>query len=274
MMKPEDDEGRFTKIFYFKENPETSIPKWANLTGNKKQIYGYGFTKKIKPLSPEILPLQPSYLPYDPYSNKLSIRNYEKLKRDSLVRVEAQDFADYKSNRTKIFIADHDFFYIHNALDFLEEYKNKHTFDFFWKLVAKDEETYNKFNRYTNLINRRIIVDFNFNKDFFIKNYSDNTIFTLKQNNSFEEYLIFIIQIILYYKSNNLYPEIITEKDRVPPLDKIMQWGRNPTQESFVNYYKNDTAAQQFLNKAKSDIRLLLKTNPKNFKNSDIDFLN
>ena len=79
---------------------------------------------------------------------------------------------------------------------------------------------------------------------------------------------------ILYYKNNNTYSEIIIENERVQPLDKIIQWSRSSTQESFANYYKDDTAAQQFLNKAKSDIRVLLKTNPKNFKSSDIDFKN
>ena len=38
MMRPNENEGRFNQIIYFKDNPNTQIPKTLHLSGPLKQI--------------------------------------------------------------------------------------------------------------------------------------------------------------------------------------------------------------------------------------------
>ena len=164
MMKPKEDELKYAKIFYFKEKLNTQIPNSLVLNEDKKQIIGYGFYGKTPKLKPEIHSMQPSYDPYDIYSYKLKVpKGYDTLKKSSLIRVETEDFINFKNNINKVYVADSNFLYSNGAEDFLKENKNNHSFLFYHNLIAKDEETYNTFIRYSILFDRRILIDFDFN---------------------------------------------------------------------------------------------------------------
>lgn len=54
LIKPLEKEGRYSKIIYFKDNPNIQIPKTVEVFGDKKEIYGYGFYNKLINLPKEI----------------------------------------------------------------------------------------------------------------------------------------------------------------------------------------------------------------------------
>ena len=141
MMKPGEDETKFTKIMYFKENPNIQLPKTLNVYGEKKAFFGYGFFNKAFPLKPEIAETPPSYVPYDAWTNKIGmgVKDYEKMKRSALIRLETEDFADLKRNpNTKhIYFADRNFLLLPEAENFLQEHKNC-SFNFLHSLITTD----------------------------------------------------------------------------------------------------------------------------------------
>lgn len=55
-------------------------------------------------------------------------------------------------------------------------------------------------------------------------------------------------------------------------LQNINKWGTVPAQCSYVEYYKNNKQALSQMNKASTELRLLLKTNPKNINTEIFDF--
>lgn len=71
MMRPGEDEGRFSKIIYFKDNPNFSIPRNVSVSGPNKEICGYGFYKKFFPIDNIYANEPPSYYPYEPYTERL-----------------------------------------------------------------------------------------------------------------------------------------------------------------------------------------------------------
>jgi hypothetical protein len=120
MVRPTDPLTTFTHIYFFKENPNTSISKKINMRMDNKTLYGYGFYKKFFPLKNEISEVPPRYLPYDSFVERLAnTKSYDTMKQSSYIRVENKDFTDYKPDRTNIYIADYDFIHLQESLDFL-----------------------------------------------------------------------------------------------------------------------------------------------------------
>lgn len=275
MMRPNEDEGRFTKIIYFKDNANIMLPRTLTVYGDKKDIYGYGFYKQISPLKPEIAAVPPSYLPYDAWVNKLKApKDYDRMKSSSYVRIETEDFVDYKPDRTQIYIADHDFLYQKNAEDFLQEHKNKHRFNFIHSLVAKDEATACKFTRYSSLFTRRIVADFRYSEDFFFDNVKENIIFPDKkyENETELNYSLRMTKIAIWCKKTGAALQWPAHTTHETFSEKIYDWARdNSFRESFYEYYQNDKKVLKLADKQPSELRLLLKSKPIVFESSDLD---
>ena len=51
-------------------------------SGKNKEIYGYGFFNKFYPLEEKYSDVPPSYFPYDPYTRKISVKNYDLMKEE------------------------------------------------------------------------------------------------------------------------------------------------------------------------------------------------
>jgi len=47
---PKENFERYNQIIFFKDRPGTRIPKDLSLSGQNKQIYGYGFYNRFIPL--------------------------------------------------------------------------------------------------------------------------------------------------------------------------------------------------------------------------------
>ena len=251
LMKPTDNEKNFSKIIYFKDNENTKIPQSLTVYGDNKDIYGYGFYKAISPLKPEIALTPPSYLPYDAWVNKLkNSKDYDKMKRASYIRMETNDFSDYKPKVKNIYLADHDFLYQNNAENFIQEYKN-HFFYFTHSLIAKDEPTATKFIRYSSLFDSRIVIDFRYNEDFFYENCSEFILFKAdkREDETMENYLLRIIKTALWYKGNDLpyrWPFHMSYKG-FP--EYVINWAKDNTSKvSDKDYYSNNNLSLNYQN--------------------------
>lgn len=271
MMRPGEDEGRFNRIIYFKDKPNIQIPRALIVNGEKKETYGYGFYNKYYPLSPEIMVTPPSYDLYDTLSYKLSIPNikYDALKRDSLIRLESNDFTDFKPKRMNMIFVDHDFLYLPDAYDCLLENKN-HRFLFYHTLWVKDEETFYKFERFISLINSYIIIDFRYSQDFFFNNFKNDSIlfkFEKRENESVLNYQLRSVKMGLFYKGNGVRMKFPFKPPAQNELDKdIIEWLNSATTDAFADSHKIPKGIP-------SELRVLLKQNPKTVS-STLDFQN
>lgn len=255
-INPSKDLDRpYKKIFCFKDNIESKINRKIDLSKDNIVRQGYGFIGRHKELIPEIQNTIPCYLPYDSFTEKLSIKSYDELKNSSLIRVSTNNFGDYKRDRTKIYISDVNFTAVKNSLDFLDEYK-KHSFSFFYPLKFQDKDLYLRFNKYSRIIREKnLIVDFDFDYDFFKEFYNDRTLFIV---NDIEKYL----KLILFYKKQGLHSYVSCDISG-PLLNQVNKWRLNKKQISFVDYCEQNKIEIKEINNINTELRLLLKANPK-----------
>lgn len=273
MLKPKDDELKYSQIFYFKENPSIQIPTSLSFSEDKKQIIGYGFYNKLPQLKKEIITLSPTLTPYNLYSHKISCpKGFDSYLRSSIVRIETQNFGGYKKDSPHIYITDSNFLYSAGAEEFLRKNLNK-SFLFYHPIITKDKETFLKFQRYNKLfLNRMIVVDFTYDKEFFLDNFTDKIFFKIDKKESELElnYLLRLAKITLIYKNKNLhFPILNNAKQDFEEL--IIKWAMSKTQDSFIEFYKDNNKALSQLNGLDSELRLLLKTNPRKIDIKKID---
>lgn len=271
MMEPKSEEGRFNKILYFKNSPSTVIPKNIYVNGENKIIYGYGFYKKINKLKNEILQCKPLYLPYDIQQDKIKkkINHYQKIKRNSLIRFETNDYVDFKQKEQYIYVSDYNPLSFSDSYDYIKEHLKKYQFIFLNTILINDENMFYKYKSIIPYFNQITELNFNYSKDFFLDNYEYDILFIkdAKQN-------IKNTKIILWYKSKDLVPSI-RYYDKIKKDNFILQWGAAATNLSYCEYYKDNKEALDFMNKSSSDLRCLLKTNPKKISKTifeNIDF--
>lgn len=278
-LEPKENFERCNKIFFFKESPNLKVPKSLNLLGTNKQIYGYGFYRSFTPLKSPVNECAPSFIPYDLKENKIkNLKEYKKIKKSSLIRIENNDFTGFNSSSNTIYLADHDFFYQNNAEAFLKEYHKNYYIKFLRGLMAKDEETFLKFFPYCTLSGRKVGIDFDFSLDFFKKYYYEEVQFYFfkDKNKDFCQELEKVIRLLLFVKKENRIVSFFfneptkTEKEKQPLyllLPLIKKWGENKEQISFYDYMKKNNQEKLFIELLynKTDLRLLLKTQPLNF---------
>lgn len=263
MLKPNDNLTKFQKIYYFKEKPNIALPNSLELNLDKGELIGYGFYEVLPTLKTEITTLAPASVPYDIYSYKLFVpKGYDTLKKNSIVRVETNNFGGLNLKSRYIYITDANFLYTAGAEEFVIDNKRTHDFLFYNPLYAKDEETFHKFNRFTNIFNRRIIIDFPYDENFFYENLS-NACFILKkkENETDLNYLIRLVKSILIYKNKNVY--FSQRLAGTTSIEKqIYMWGKSPKQLSYLEFYKDNSQIQKEINTYPTELRLLLKQNP------------
>ena len=274
MLSPKDDEGRCNQIIYFKDNPDVLLPRTLNIYDENKSFTGYGFYKFNEKLPAEMQNLPPSYAPYDIYTRKLNmpISEYERMKRNSFVRIETENFADYKPDSKAFYIADRDPLNQPNIIDFINENKNKQ-FCFIHTPKLNDEATALKFMRYRSLFNKNCVINFHCSEDFFYDYFSD-VIFKLDkfENETELNYQKRIIKIALWYKKNGTafrFPYHVNYSDFT---NKIISWAKdNSIRISYSDYYKNSKKEQNEIAVAPTELRLLLKQNPLTVTRQNLD---
>ena len=274
MLSPKDDEGRCNQIIYFKDNPNVLPPRALDIYGENKSFTGYGFYKFNEKLPDEMRNVPPSYAPYDIYTAKLNIliSEYERMKRNSFIRLETENFADYKSDSKAIYIADRDPLNQPNTLDFIDENKNKQ-FCFIHTPKLNDEATALKFMRYRALFNKNCVINFHCSEDFFCEYYASIILNLDKfEKETEEEYQKRIAKMALWYKHNNAALRFPYNVKTAPLTEKIINWAKdNSAKGSYAEYYKNSINAQKEIAALPSSLRLLLKQNPKTITRQGLD---
>lgn len=288
MGMPKEDLGRYSQVIYFKRNPNQKIPKHLSLSGERIQIYGYGFYRKFTPLKPEIAATPPSYFPYTgPIEEKIkNPSQFKQIEKNSLIRVENNDFTDFKEDCSTIYIADENFVYIPNAEDFVKEYKRDYNMRFLYPFIAKDEETFEKFFPIACVSDKRIVVDFEFSKDFFEKYYYEKIFFAAEpraHESNPSVYLQRIVKMILIAKHGGKRVQFTPQKFNqlelsAKPLlglwEDVVAWSKDKEQTSFYEFYGKNKAMSNLedMMASKKNLRLLLKQNPKTLDTRSIDF--
>lgn len=278
---------RYNQVIFFKSNPNTPIPKTLSLTGETKQIYGYGFFRKFYSLKPQIQKVPPIYIPYDLNEDKIkNLSLYKKIKRNSIIRIENEDFSDFKKDSKAIYVSDYNFLDLPNAENFLIQYNKKYQINFFYPLIAKNEEIFRKFFPFIHSNNRRLVVDFEFNRDFFKEFYFENILFSSSPQKSEQNpsvYLQRILKMILWSKhekrkvllTKNSFNSIeLKEKPLLKLFPYIYKWNNSNSLISCYNYLISEMNVEELedLTINKKNVRLLLKQNPETFNTQYIDF--
>lgn len=279
--------NRYNQVFFFKANPNTKIPRTLSLTGESKQLYGYGFFRNFTPLKDYIKDIKPSYIPYDLNEDKIkNLSLYKKIKTNSLIRVENEDFSDFKKDSSILYVSDYNFLELDNAFDFLNKYKLNYKINFLYPLIAKDEETFKKIFSVACNSNRRIIINFEFNKNFFKKFYYENILFLgepMEKEKNPSLFLQRILKMILWAKSENKQIQFtkinftkkeLEEKPLLQLCEPIYKWCYAKTNVSCYKYLISKIGLERLesLTASRRNVRLLLKQNPDSFNTKDIDF--
>lgn len=285
--RPQEELSRYNQVIFFKANPNTKIPLKLNLAGENKQIYGYGFFKRFSPLREQFMNETPNYLPYDLEESKIKKPSlYKQIKKGSLIRIENQDFSDFKKDSHNIYVSDYNFLYLDNAHDFISEYSRNYKINFLFPLVAKDQKTFEKFFHIATVSNRRMVVDFKFSSNFFKKYYYESILFTsipFERELVRGDFLPRILQMILWSKkekqklglTNDSFSKI--EVKTHPSLKlwpQIYNWNLSKEEIScydFISNIFNKNELDNILYNNKR-LRLLMKQDPKTFDIENIDF--
>ena len=279
--------SRYNQIIYFKQRPGTPFPKGLPFCGENIQIHGYGFYKKFTPLNDKFSGLPPNYLCYDLIEDKLKdLKLYNKIKKGSLIRIENNDFSDFKPEQKNIFIADFDVITLSAATDFFNEYHSNYNLNFLFSLVAKNEEDFLKIFPYVEYSNRRVVIDFPFSDEFFFKYFYEKVMFPITQHKGEENPNVFLQRISkmilaaknvgkrIDFEDYNPSKIVLKEKPIFFLLPYILNWNKEGLQETFFDFLRRRhnkevlNIEQQITNR---NLRLLLKQNPVNFDTQQLD---
>lgn len=258
LLKPKDDTSRFSKIIYFKDSPNSTIPKKC-VSNDKTSIYGQGFYNYFEPLDKKYSGSPPSFLPYDLVSDKIIGVDYNHLKRSSIIRLENQDFTGFDEKLLGIYIVDQDFCRL-DYESFLREFHN-HNFFFYYAPICHTIEQFDKIKKFFNIMRERVRIEFQYNGDF-VKEYKSKVIFPMHniQNETDEQAAIRITKTILTIKKDE---QNLSQIHSSKKFTYLIKWGAAKKICSYFDYYKNNNKALDFLNTSSTELRLLLKTNPK-----------
>lgn len=269
LMKRGENEGRYNKIYYFKEN-KTKTPKNLNLVGENKERMGYGFYKRITRLNDEIKVCQPIYTPYSPYYDKMK-KSFEMFSRSSIVRLEDKDFTGLNEDNHHIFIVDHQPLTQSCSKDFLEAYK-LHRLHFYYPPEVSTEEEFHTIETYTELQEEPVVINFIPSNEFIRYYYNDNIRFNWQLWQDFipeKKLRKFAAAICLFYQTKNYKMKALCHLLKDKDLSLILYWGTSGGQISFADFAGDKKI---IIERQDATLRSLLKANPKRKNSQLIDF--
>lgn len=272
MMTPNTDEGRFDKIIYFKDKPGMDIPIEIDMCGPNKIRFGFGFYGKDELLPDEIQKTPPTFLPYDLYSERLYIKDYEYLRKRSIVRITTNDFTGLNEYKI-VYVVDRAPAQLPNLIEIFEKYK-KYNFQFLNPFKVYSEDELEKYRPYFKQINNRISLDFKFSASLYAAYCDEIHSFTFnitkREDETKESYIERLIKMTLLLKKkkcqNNLsflYTDDFTQA--------VKKWSLNPTQQSFQEFYTGQPE-ENFVITSPARLRVLLKKKPLLVKSQELDF--
>lgn len=273
MIKPQDELDRFNFVYFFKDNTRPAGKEASEkLSISNKKLIGYGFFGMVEKLKPEVFNQPLDYSCYDTVSYKLSVKNeYGNIIKNSLVRIETEDFTDYKKDKSRIYLADNNLANVPRATDFLQEYKQHRFTPLF--TVRLNKNNVEDFMQYKNLFTDEFVAD-DFDADMFKEYYLDRRlVFSLaaRENETEFHYMKRLMVMGLIYKNAKLTPSqrFLTSKNNAAA--PIIQWVLKNTQTPFIDYYADNKDIQTKILNAPAELRSLYKTNPLKITPSTFD---
>lgn len=283
-LSPQDSFERFNKVIFFREYPSTKIPAKINLSCENGERYGYGFYRKFEDLA-EGQDASPIYLPYEMKEDKIkNPKAFNKYKRSSLIRLENQDFSDFKKDCNSIYLVD----FLANQMpsfeDFVLNYKTKYNIRFLKTLSIPSIENFEKFFSIYQASDSLAYLEFPVTKEFFLKYYIDSFIvYPEPRESCFEKDLYKMICMILYAKSDGKRltfrrPVVNSVTLKTNPLlklyESILSWSLKGN-ESYFSFIKSDVELLKNFNGIlgnKDKLRLALKQKPTKILLQELDF--
>lgn len=273
MAKPQDNLERFNQVFFFKDSKKPlGKDASAKINVENRVLMGYGFFGKVDKLEPEIFNQTLNYKCYDEVSYRLSNKtDYSNMAKNSLVRIETQDFTDLKKDKRIIFINDENLAAVPHAADFLQEYKQYilqplHS-------IKVDATTIEEFIKYEQVI-RGIFVCHDYTPDLFLEYYTIRKLafnFSQRPGESELHYMKRLLVIGLLYKNKKISPPHFTNLGTKGMVGKISSWILKNDPRSFATFYSDDKEIQKAIINSPSEIRCLYKTNPLSITPSTFD---
>ena len=276
MTKPTDELERFNYVYFFKDSTRPLGKEASNkLAIDNKKLIGYGFFGTVEKLKPEVFNQPLDYSCYDTVAYKLSVKSeYNNITKNSLVRIETEDFTDYKKDKSRIYLADNDLANVPQATDFLQEYKQHRFTPLF--TVKLNRSNVDEFLRYINLFTDDFMVD-DFDADMFKEYYSTRRlVFSLaaRSNETELHYMKRLMIMGLMYKNIKRTPSQLFNVSQTNVARPIIQWVLKNTQQSFIDYYADNKDIQIKILNAPAELRSLYKTNPLKITSSTFDLKN
>ena len=275
MIGPNDELQRFNYIYFIKDSP-TPLGKEASskLAIENKKLMGYGFFGKVDKLKPEIFNQKLNYACYDKLLYRITNKgDYNNMAKNSLIRVETEDFTDYKPDRNLIFIADNNPTAITAMPDFLLEHKNNHQFKFLFPLRVNSDNI-DKFARFESLIKGTLVCNDFTSQTYKEYCYDKHIVFNYERrgNESDNHYIARLLAMGIIIKSYQSTPSIGVNRYSENGIAKsIYQWILQKDWSPFITYYSDNKDIQNYILNAPSEIRLLCKTKPLAINSSTFD---
>lgn len=264
----------YNKIIYFKDNPNFIPPMGIQLSGDNIQINGYGFFKNENYIPEDILKTPIDYTPYDAFSDRL--KDYDVLRKSALIRISNGDLLELseKAKAKKVFIIDREVINNKKVLDFLSNHK-QYTYYFPHKLIFYDYQDYITYKSLKIKTRNYFIIRFQYNADFIKEtNFREDTfIMEMWKNEDKVKYMTRLVKtflLSLYYEIPMKMHFDTWDED----ISSLYNWYyRTEKDQSYYEYCKNKGMQLiQNFNTVSSELRILLKTKPKNINTKNIDF--
>lgn len=267
MMNPYEKVGRYTKIYYFKDNPTLALPQKLKISKKGKTL-GYGFYGEAGLTNPDVIAAVPSFQPYNFKDDKIKNRTlYNSIRNNSLIDWREKDFTGYRTGTTITYINDRNFL---QEADWEELFKSfDNNISFVHPIICNSNNSiFNILDK--NFMNTLVVIPIKFDEDYILKTLEYRQVVFDNRNISNEELFLFI-----------LFCKIIT-KERItfynpfaaaPFTQNLIQWAA-AAQVSFKDFLNTNWKEFDYYN---FKYRILLKQNPQkislnSFKNEYLTF--
>lgn len=181
LIDKKDNLNRFNHIWYFKNNKNSKfnseILERENIT-----IYGQGIYGKFKPLPERYRNTSPNFGIYNTINKSKLLTKVEK---NGIIRLENQDLTGFKKDKRFIYIVDINPLYS-GGYELCQNFKKDYNLVFLRPAIAQDINTFIQWFSLTTANYNSIIVDFEYNLNFFFNYFNERVVFPLPQYEKFD----------------------------------------------------------------------------------------
>ena len=247
---------RYEKIYLFKE---TNNLKFRDdvIALNKTEFYGNGYFKELKCLPAEMMDTAADFKIY--LNNKLIYKDEELMKKfeyyekSNFIRLENKDFSSYSKDKFRVFIVDKNPITSIENIEMLNRLeKDGHNLHFFYPLFVNNETLMVEMLKQVFLSRNKLIVDFEYNKNFIIKYIKDKILYKTPESfindKDIKNFILHMTKVLCLSKMlegeigfTDPFKNIQNSfKDEYYILKLLQQWGWKKQYSCFFDFIKNE----------------------------------